>query len=340
MVRCERAAPPVAARAVRNRVPAAVADKGGRCTPNGWQVPEPQQALSRGPLDARAATTMVVLCVCWGFQQVAIKLAATSVPLLMQASIRSAVAAVLVIAWAAWQRVPLTHRDGTLGAGIVVGVGFASEFALIYGGLGHTTAARMIVFLYTAPCFTALGLSRWVPGEKLATVQWFGIALAFGGIVAGFGDTAMRGAATLAGDAMGILAAMIWAATTVLIRGSSLTHASATKVLLYQLLVSAAALPVVSIALHEHARDPWSPVALASLAFQSVVVAFASYLAWFWLLTRYLASRLAVFSFLTPLFGVLFGTILLDEPLTGAFAMAAALVAAGIALVNLRPRAV
>jgi drug/metabolite transporter (DMT)-like permease len=296
-------------------------------------------AADRAPLDAAAAATMVVLCLCWGFQQVAIKAAAPFIPLLMQASIRSAVALVLVIAWAAWRRIPLWEHDRTLGAGVLAGILFATEFALIYGGLAHTAAARMVVFLFTAPCFTALGVSLWVPGEKLGALQWLGVALAFAGIAAGFGESALHGASTLLGDAMGLTAALVWAATTVIVRATPLARVSATKVLLYQLAISALMLPLASLFMHEHARDPWHPTALASLAFQSVVVAFASYLAWFWLLTRYLASRLTVFSFLTPLFGVLFGTWLLHEPLTPGFAGAAALVATGIALVNVRPRA-
>jgi drug/metabolite transporter (DMT)-like permease len=171
-------------------------------------------------------------------------------------------------------------------------------------------------------------------------MQWVGIALAFAGIAAGFGEGALRGSSTLLGDAMGVCAAILWAATTIIVRATTLARASATKVLLYQLAVSALALPLVSMLLHERAADPWNTTAIASLAFQAIVVAFASYLAWFWLLTRYLASRLAVFSFLTPLFGVLFGTWLLHEPLTPGFTGAAALVATGIALVNVRSRAV
>jgi drug/metabolite transporter (DMT)-like permease len=136
---------------------------------------------------------------------------------------------------------------------------------------------------------------------------------------------------------MGALAAALWAGTTVLIRATPLARASATKVLFYQLAVSALLLPIASKMLGEPGVIAWTPRAVASLAYQSVVVAFASYLAWFWLLTRYLAGRLAVFSFLTPLFGVLFGTLILGESLSGRFALAAILVGAGIALVNARP---
>jgi hypothetical protein len=71
-----------------------------------------------------------------------------------------------------------------------------------------------------------------------------------------------------------------------------------------------------------------------SLLFQSLVVSFASYLAWFWLLRHYWASRLGVFSFMTPLFGIAFGVWLLDEPLEASFLIGAILVLAGVTLVS------
>jgi drug/metabolite transporter (DMT)-like permease len=294
---------------------------------------------SRRPLDGLAVGAMIVLSMLWGFQQVAIKLAAHGISLLMQGGLRSAIAAVLVLAWAQTRRIPLWQRDGTGWAGLGAGLAFTAEFALIYAGLGHTTAARMVVFVYLAPPVTALGLSLFVPGERLRPVQWAGVLLAFAGVAVAFADGfAATDRSTVVGDAMGVLAAVMWAATTVLIRATRLARASATKVLFYQLAVSAALLPLASRALAEPGIVAWTPMAVASLAFQSVVVAFASYLTWFWLLTRYLAGRLAVFSSLAPLFGVAFGWLVLGDPLTPAFVGAAALVGGGIALVNLPPR--
>lgn len=291
----------------------------------------------RRPLDTFAVGTMVVLSAMWGFQQVAIKLAAGDVSLVMQSGLRSAIATLLVLAWARHRRIALWDRDGTLAPGVVAGVAFAGEFALIYAGLAHTTAARMVVFLYLAPCLTALGLSAFVPGERLGATQWAGVALAFCGLVLAFADGIQApGRATLVGDVFGVAAAILWAGTTVLIRASRLARATATKVLFYQIAVSAPLLFAASVALNEPGIGRITPVALASIAYQAVVVAFASYLTWFWLLTRYLAGRLAVFTFLTPIFGVTFGHVILGDPITPGFAAAAALVGAGIALVNLR----
>jgi drug/metabolite transporter (DMT)-like permease len=180
---------------------------------------------------------------------------------------------------------------------------------------------------------TALGLHFVVPSERLHPGQWLGVLVAFGGVTLAFFNS---GPNTLLGDLCGIAAAFLWSATTVLIRATRLAQASATKTLFYQLGVSAVLLPVFSIALGERGIVALTPLALASLAYQSVIVAFASYLAWFWLLGRYLAARLSVFSFLAPMFGVVFGVLLLGEPLGPQFAVAAGLVALGIVLVNLR----
>ena len=289
----------------------------------------------RKPVDALAVSVMIALCMCWGFNQITIKVAAVGISPIMQAGLRSIIALALLLAWAQLRGIALFRRDGTLKGGLAAGALFAGEFVFIYVGLAHTTASRMVVFIYLAPCFTALGLQWFVPGERLNAGQWTGVVLAFLGVALAFADGFSTAAgSTLVGDAFGVIAAVLWAATTVLIRSTRLSSASATKTLFYQLGISALTLPLASLAAGEPGIIALTPKVVASLAYQSVIVAFVSYLAWFWLLTRYLAGRLAVFSFLTPLFGVFFGVILLSEPVSAAFLAAALLVGGGIVLVN------
>jgi len=290
----------------------------------------------RNTLDATAVSVMVLLTALWGFQQVTIKLIAADVSLVMQAAIRSIVAAGLLIIWAQIRGIWIFARDGTLAAGMVAGLLFAFEFVFIYAGLGYTNASRMSVFVYLAPPLTALGLHFFVRGERLGALQWTGVVVAFAGLVVAFAEGFSSNLNTFWGDLCGVIAAVLWASTTVLIRATSLTRATATKTLFYQLGVSAVVLPLASLLLGEKGITEVTPLVLASLAYQGVIVAFASYLAWFWLLTRYLAARLSVLSFLTPLFGMASGVVFLSEPLSAHFALAALLIAAGIALVNLR----
>ena len=297
----------------------------------------PAMTPARLPLDGRAYGLLLACTMLWGLQQVAIKVALPSVSPLAQSAVRSALATVLLLGWAQWRGIRLFGRDGTLAAGIAAGVLFAGEFCFIYSGLAHTSASRMVVFVYLAPVLTALGLAIAVPGERLAPLQWAGVLLAFAGLVTAFADGLGAGdRGTLLGDAFGVVAAVLWAATTVLVRGSSLARVPAEKTLFYQLAVSALLLPLAAWVVGEPGIVRLDPLAVGSLLFQGVAVAFASYLAWFWLLTRYYAGRLAVFSFLAPLFGVVFGVWLLGERLSPTFAVAALMVGAGIGMVNFR----
>lgn len=290
----------------------------------------------RKALDATAYGLMVLCTALWGFQQVAIKVVAADVSLVMQGALRSLLATLLLLVWARARGIALFGRDGTLRAGAVAGLLFGAEFVFIYAGLAHTDASRMVVFIYLTPPLTALGVHFLLPGERLGRVQWAGVLLAFAGLAAAFSDGFLHGRSTWVGDLCGVAAALLWAATTLVIRTTSLARATATKTLFYQLAISFPVLLLGSLLLDERGIVRLSPLAAASLLYQGVVVAFASYLAWFWLLARYFAAPLSVFSFLTPLFGVVFGVLFLGERLSGVFALAALAVGAGIALVNLR----
>jgi len=280
---------------------------------------------------------MLLLCAIWGSQQVAIKLAAEDIAPMLQVALRSGIAAVLVGILLLWQRGWRGWLGSTWLAGILAGVLFALEFFFIALGLRYTSASHMAVFLYTAPIFSALGLHLMLPSERLRRLQWLGIALCFGGVVMAFGvggDWSEIDANILLGDALGLCAGMAWGATTVVVRGSRLSEAPAGLTLFYQLTVAFVLLLGYALAMVDLGQVRWTPLAIGSVLLQGVVVSFFTYLAWFWLLRRYLASNMAVFSFMTPLFGVTFGVLVLDEPLTLNFIIGAALVLAGIMLVS------
>ena len=280
----------------------------------------------------------VALCLTWGFNQVAVKLAIHDIPPLIQSAVRSVAAALLVAAWAKLRGIPLLKRDGTLWAGIAAGTLFAIEFLLIYRGLLFTTATRAVLFIYLAPFFVVIG-ARWlIPGDHFHLSQWLGLLLSFAGIAVAFGlPTPAADPSQMIGDVMMVGAALGWAATTLTIKASALNRVSAEKTMLYQLAVSAPLLALAAWAFGEHLDTTPSALALGALAWQAIWVVSVTYVIWFALIVRYSASRLSAFTFLTPLFGVAAGHLVLDEPLTLPFALAVALVAAGLVLVNRPP---
>ena len=290
-------------------------------------------------LDLLAVVLLVLCCFLWGLNQVAAKVALAEVPALWQAALRSSGAALLVWVWAGARRLPLFGRDGTLAGGLIAGALFGAEFFCIFIGLQYTTASRMVVFIYIAPFVVALGMPLIARAERLGALQSAGLVLAFAGIAWAFAEGFSRpaaGARQWLGDGLGVLAGVLWGATTLAIRATRLGQASAEKTLLYQLAVSAVLLLVAVLV----SGAPWpgrlSSLAWSSLAFQTVIVSFASYLVWFWLIRHYPATRLASFTMLTPVFGLLLGALLLAEPVTARLLIALVAVAAGIFLVNRR----
>ena len=297
---------------------------------------------TRKALDGQAIGLMLMLCLIWGLQQVVLKATAADISPVFQIALRSGVAAILVGLVMAARGERMRIADGTWRAGLLVGALFGLEFLLVGEGLRHTNASHMVVFLYTAPIFAALGLHWKLPSERLGAVQWLGIALAFGGLAIAFfgrnGGTPASGSGNMLwGDFLGLLAGAAWGATTVVVRCSKLAAAPATQTLMYQLVAAFLLLMVVSFGTGQAHFNP-TPTVWVSLLFHSVVVSFASFLLWFWLLRKYLASQLGVFSFMTPLFGIVLGAWLLNESIETSFMIGAVPVLLGIVLVSRRGR--
>jgi drug/metabolite transporter (DMT)-like permease len=294
----------------------------------------------RKTLDQTASSLMIVLCMVWGLQQVILKMAASDISPLMQIALRSGLAALLLLPLVLLDQKSQLMNPKNLKAGALVAVLFSLEFFLLAQALQLTSASHAVVLLYTAPIFVALGLHWKLPSERLTILQWTGIGIAFIGIVVTFIRPQQIGVNTfqqqmLWGDLYALAAAIAWAATTVTVRLSSLAQAAVTQTLFYQLAGSFILLLGLAFFMGQ-AVVQWTPLVIGSLAFHTLIVSFASFLAWFWLLRNYLASRLGVFSFLTPLFGIIFGVWLLDENIEANFIFGTALVLLGILVVSLQ----
>jgi drug/metabolite transporter (DMT)-like permease len=301
-------------------------------------ISTPAYTTATRPLDAVAAAIVVVLCLSWGFNQVATKLAIHDIPPLIQATIRSVIASFLIAGWCWLRGIPFFRRDGTLIPGLIAGICFGLEFMLIYQGLVYTTATRAVLFLYLAPFFVVIGARIVLPVDRFSAAQWLGLALSFAGMAIAFGlPTPAVDPRQAIGDVMLIGAALFWAATTLLTKATSLNKTSSEKVMLYQLVISAPMLALGAYIFGQHMTHAPSAIAVGALAYQTIWIVSITFVIWYGLIVRYSASRLSAFTFLTPLFGVAAGHLVLGEPLTPAFAAAVALVAGGLVLVNRAP---
>src|SRR5882672_1903622 len=285
-----------------------------------------------------AVALMLMLCLSWGFNQVAVKLVLPDVPPMLQALIRSAGAlpVLLIIGWARGAK--FFERDGTLWPGLSAGIIFGIEFVLIFRGLQLTSASRAVVFLYTAPFFVALGSYLFL-GERLRASQWGWLALCFAGVALAIGvPQANVDASVLLGDLLIVGGGALWAATTLIVKATALIRAPAEKGLGYQVAVSIPIFVFAAWLTDERISHVPSALSLSLLAYQAFWVVGLTFLLWFALVKAYSASKLSAFTFITPLFGVIASYFIMHDTLTLAFAAAAVLVIAGLYLVN-RPEA-
>jgi drug/metabolite transporter (DMT)-like permease len=286
------------------------------------------------PPSPGAVALMLMLCLSWGFNQIAVKLALPDVPPFLQATIRSAGALPVLLIIGSLRGVKFFERDGTLGAGLLAGVLFGAEFVLIFRGLLLTSASRAVVFLYTAPFFVALG-SFQVLGERLSGLQWGGLALSFLGVALAIGvPQADVDANVLLGDLMIVGGGAMWAATTLVAKGTRLRFVAPEKALGYQVALSIPILGAAAWLSGETLTRVPGPLALSLMAYQAIWVVGTTFTLWFALVKTYSASKLSAFTFITPLFGVVASYFIMRDTLTPVFGAAALLVIAGLFLVN------
>jgi len=286
------------------------------------------------PLSPGAVAWMLMLCLSWGFNQIAVKLTLPDVPPMLQAMIRSAGALPVLLLIARMRGVRMFERDGTLGAGLFAGLLFGLEFVLLFHGLKLTSASRAVVFLYTAPFFVALGSYQFL-GERLRASQWSGLGLSFAGVALAIGvPQADVDAKVLLGDLLVVGGGALWAATTLVVKATPLLRAPPEKALGYQVAVSVPILGFAAWIWGETLTRVPGPLALSLMAYQAIWVVGLTFLIWFGLVRTYSASKLSAFTFITPLFGVVASYFIMHDTLTPVFGAAALLVMAGLYLVN------
>jgi drug/metabolite transporter (DMT)-like permease len=291
-------------------------------------------ASAARPLSPGAVALMLMLCLSWGFNQIAVKLALPDIPPMLQGLIRSLGALPVLWLVARLRGAKIFTSDGTLGVGLAAGLLFGLEFVLIFRGLFLTSASRGVVFLYTAPFFVALGAYQFL-GERLRPSQWAGLALSFAGVALAIGvPQANVDARVLLGDLMMVGGAVLWAATTLMVKASALSRAVPEKALGYQVAVSVPILALAALLSGETLTRVPGPLALTLMVYQALWVVGLTFLLWVMLIKTYSASKLSAFTFITPLFGVGASYFILGDTLTPVFGAAALLVTAGLYLVN------
>lgn len=287
----------------------------------------------KSKIDATGAIVLIVFMAMLGLNQVGIKIVNDGMAPVFQAGLRSLAAGTLILFYCLWRGSKIDLRKAVLVPGVIIGICFAVEFALLFKAIEYTTVARTSVLFYTMPFWVALGAHYLIPSERLNTVRVLGLILAaLGTAIALLGGQGNSGEASLVGDIIALIAATMWAAIALITRTTQFSSIKPEAQLFYQLSISAVILLPLAM-MGETFTNP-TPLHFMIFAAQVVFVVCIGFVAWFWVLSIYPASDMASFSFLAPLFGVFFGWLILGEELTWNILVALLLVGIGIILVN------
>ncbi|WP_025062481.1 DMT family transporter [Sulfitobacter guttiformis] len=289
-------------------------------------------------MDAFGAAALTAFALHLAFNQVVIKVTAGGFSPVFAAGIRSAGAVLVLIVWMYLRGVSWRMPRAALPWAVVSGLLFAFEFMCLYNALDLSTVSRSSVIFYSMPLWLALASIVLLPEERMTRRKALGLALAFSGVVIALAERG-GGQVSWAGDLLAVCSAMCWAGIALVVRVTPLADVPPEQQLISQVLVSAPILLLLAPFFGPLLRDI-QPIHVAGMAFQIIAVASLGFLAWFWLMKRYPANSVASFSFISPVASVLLGWILLGEQIAASIWVALVLVAAGITLINRKPKRV
>ncbi|WP_299783085.1 DMT family transporter [uncultured Roseobacter sp.] len=289
-------------------------------------------------MDAFGAAALITFALHLAFNQVVIKVTNGGFNPVFAAGLRSAGAVIVLLLWMRMRGISLTVPREAVPAGILSGCLFALEFTCLFTALDFTTVSRASVIFYSMPVWLAIASHFLIPTDKLTGLRGIGLLLAMSGVALALLDRS-DASASLTGDLLALTSAICWAGIALCVKITPLSTVPPAQQLMFQVIVSAPLLLLASLAFGDLIRD-LQPIHIAGLLFQIIAVASLGFLAWFWLMSIYPASSVASFSFLSPVFAVILGWLLLSEDVGPQVWVALALVALGIYLINRRPKVV
>lgn len=295
-------------------------------------APPPDETLT--PLGAIGP---ILLCIIFGANAVAIKVCLTGIGTFTAAGLRFAIAATAIALWAWLTKRPFRIAKPDRTPLLILCALFTVQLSLFYLGLSKTLASRGSLVVNAVPFFVLIFAHLFIPGDRITLRKVLGMGLGFGGVSLVLIGGQKMGSGLYTGDWIVLLAAAIWGANAVYTK--AMIHRFRPFQLVLYPMVCAAPIHFLQGWLWDNAMIHHLNASIVlALAYQSLITAAFGFVVWSSLLRRYGASTLHSFVFIMPISGVTASSIILDEPITTLLIAAVALVAAGIAIVNIKTR--
>ena len=290
----------------------------------------------KNKIDTFGAIALISFSLLLGINHVVIKIVNVGLNPIFFAGIRSFIAFLFIIIWMKFTRKTIVFNKKNTNICLIAGLVFALEFLFLFLALDFTSVSRNSIIYYSMPLWLTILLFFTKNKEKLSFIKLLGLILAFSGVVISVSknDTGLIiNSSSLFGDFLAFLAALFWALLIIIAKNSNFNKEIPEMQLLWMVMVSGPILICFSFFIENPIRD-FQIIHIWGLLFQSIVVVAGGFLFWLWLLSKYPASGVASFSFLTPIFTIFFGWLILSEVMTPDFLFAAFLVIIGLILIN------
>ena len=287
-------------------------------------------------IDAFGAIALISFSLLLGINHVVIKIVNLGLNPIFFAGIRSFIAFIFIIIWMKLLNKPIVFNSKYTKISFIAGIIFALEFLFLFLALDFTTVSRNSIIYYSMPLWLTILLFFTKNNEKISFLKFLGLILAFIGVVlsvTNFKINLILNSPNLIGDILAFLAALFWALLIIIAKNSSFSKVSPEMQLLWMVMVSGPILTIFSLFIEDPIRN-FQLIHIWGILFQSIIVVAGGFLFWLWLLSKYPASGVASFSFLTPIFTIFFGWLILGEVMTFDFIIAAFLVISGLILIN------
>ena len=269
-----------------------------------------------------------------GFNQVVMKVVNTGIQPIFCAGLRSLFAAVIVFIWLTLCKKKIQVEKDLLFSIICYGLIFGGEFLLLFVALDLTSVIRVTIIFYSMPVWLALMNHFLLKDDKLTKIKIFGLMIALLGVgISVISSNLLPGnEANFWGDLCALGGANGWALFAFYSKNSKIKEKPPDTLMFYAFLVSAPMLIAFSFLYGPFIRQIQT-IHLVGFLFQ-ILFASVGFICWLWLLKRYSATTVASFAFLTPIFGIFFGWLILAEHLSMQLLIAGTLVTSGIYFVS------
>ena len=300
------------------------------------RVPDTGTIPSNRKVSFRAGAAIILLCILFGANGVAIKVAYEGFGVFSAAVIRFSIASLTIALWAFLGGRSFRLADGQWKPLLIYSILFTAQLSLFYVGLSRTYASRGTLLINMLPFLILILAHFFIPGDRITRRKLIGLILGFGGVVCVFFGKEVLSGDIRSGDGLVFLATCIWAGNAVYIKRVISTF-NPFHIVFYSMLFSLPFFLIGACWFDDAVFKAFSVRALAALFYQTFVTASFGFIAWNSLLKTYGAVTLHSFVFIMPMVGLVLSGWLLNEPLSPNLWLALIFIVAGILVVHFRP---